>query len=367
MNSNKIIYKINNESVKKFQVFNTPNTLTFFIVSDFSKISTDEIIRLLNNDRKIIIDDNAIVNVERITEIISNLTNKDKIKNLYISKESYLQCWFHKEFSDLLSELEILSDSNPDSVVKSDIPLQVGLKLKYFENPEYLLKVLDGSLYIKKIILEKFDDFKFNLRNEFENLLNFGKLIKDNLVTSSNIFIEKISRQYNVVCNVLDLENNFYPEIDSIEKWGVLSCVDFDNDVVASLSETELTRLPQFLHFQNKSYGWIDAVKIKRNIKKQNIKKIILENLDWLDNFEELKICTEYGFNCVRTKTLPQINKVDKTIALYTKFDGWNKITKTLLNPEDVPYEMLYFIHELKRILNVETICLRLQNLEIEV
>ncbi|RXY97223.1 hypothetical protein D8X55_00795 [Malacoplasma penetrans] len=367
MNLNKIIYKINNENFKKFQVFNSSNTLNFFIVSDFSKIPPQEIIRLLNNDRKIIIDDNSIVSVETIKEIFSTLQFSDKLKNLYISKEAYLQCGFHKDFSDLLAELEIINESNADLIVKSDIPLQAGLKLKYFENPDYLLKVLDGTLYIKKIFLEKFDNFKFSLKNEFENLLKFGTIVKNNLISSSNIFIEEISKNYNVICNVLDLENNFYPEIDNIEKWGLLSCVDLDSNLVASLNSEESNHLPGFLHLESKNFGWIDAVKIKRNIKKQNIKKIILENIEWLDNFEELKICTEYGFNFMRTKTLPQINKVDKTIALYTKFDGWNKETKSIINPEDVPFEMLYFIHELKRILCIETIYLRLQGVEIEV
>lgn len=367
MNLNKIIYKINNENFKKFQVFNSENTLNFFIISDFSKIPSDEIVRLLNNDRKIIIDDNSIVCVEKVKEIFEGLDSSNKLENLYISKEAYLRCGFHKEFSDLLAELEIINESNADLIVKSDIPLQVGLKLKYFENPDYLLKVLDGTLYIKKIFLEKFDNFKFSLKNEFENLLHFGKIVKNNLITSSNIFIEEKSKDYNIVCNVLDLENNFYPEIEKMEKWGLLSCLDLDNNLIASLNENESNNLPNFLHFESKTFGWIDAVKIKRNIKKQNIKKIILENIEWLDNFEELKICTEYGFNFMRTKTLPQINKVDRTIALYTKFDGWNKNTSLIENPEDVPFEMLYFVHELKRILCVETIYLRLHGVEIEV
>ncbi|MDE5545023.1 MAG: adenylosuccinate synthetase [Malacoplasma sp.] len=367
MNLNKIIYKINNENFKKFQVFNSPNTLNFFIISDFSKISTDEIIRLLNNDRKIIVDDNAIISVEKVMQILSGLQSESKKANLFISKEAYLKCWFHQKFSDLLSELEITNTNNPDLIVKSDIPLQIGIKLKYFDNPDYLLKVLDGTLYIKKIFLEKFENFKFDLKLEFERLLTFGRAIKDNLITSANIFVENQAKNYNVVCNVLDLDNNFYPEIDGIEKWGILSCVDLDNSIVAYLNEQEISNLPYFLKYNGRSFGWIDAVKIKRNIQKQNIKKIILENIEWLDNFEELKICTEYGFNFMRTKTLPQINKVDKTSALYTKFDGWNKDTKNLLFAEEVPCEMLYFIHELKRILGVEEISLKLQNLEIKV
>lgn len=128
--------------------------------------------------------------------------------------------------------------------------------------------MLDGILYIKKIFLEKFDNFKFSLKNEFENLLKFGIIVKNNLIFFLNIFIEEIFKNYNVICNVLDFENNFYFEIDNIEKWGLLFCVDLDSNLVAFLNFEEFNYLLGFLYLEFKNFGWIDVVKIKRNIKK---------------------------------------------------------------------------------------------------
>lgn len=365
MSLNKVIYKINNEKIKKFQVVNNINTLTFFIVSDFQKLPTDELVRLLINNRKIIIDDNAIIDVDKIYEIKELLNDETCFNNLLISKEAYIRMWFHKEYCELLNELEILNDNNPDLIVKSDIPLNSGIKLKYLETPDLLLKTLDGSLYLKRMVLEKFEKIDFNLKKEFENIINFGYDIKSNLIPSSNIYIEKIAETSNVVCNVLDLNNNFYPEIANLEKYGIISCLDFDDDLVATLDDRDLIHVPYNVKKNYKNIGWIDAVKIKRIIKKQGIRKIILDNIELYDFLSEIKVCTEYGFNRNRTKTYPFINRNDVIIPLYTRFFGWRQNVLEINDPNDVSYELLYFLHELKRILEVDEIVVKLKTLEI--
>lgn len=365
MNSNKIIYKINNKKIKKFQVTDNHNTLTYFIVSDFSKIPTDEVARLLNNNRKIIIDDNAIVDVKKIKEIKELISDQYKFSNLLISKEAYLKTWFHDEITNLLFDLEIIDDKNSDKIVRSDVPLNVGIKLKYLENPSFLLKILDGSIYIKKLLLEKFDEFNFNLKEEFEKIINFGHEIKENLIISSNIYMEKVSRTHNIICNVLDLENNFYPEISNIQRYGIVSCLEFEDNMVAKLNYAEACQIPQSVRQEHKNIGWIDAVKIKRILKKQSIRKLVLENIEYYDLLNEIKLCTEYGFNKNRTKTYLKGDNLDERIPLYSRFSGWKTITAELDDPRQVPYELLYFIHELKKILEVDEIVVKLKSLEI--
>lgn len=364
MNQNKIIYKLNNENVKKFPIVSNENTLTFFIISDFTNLSISEITRLLKNNRKIIIDDNAIVDIDKILNIKRSV-DVMQFKNLLISKEAYIKMWFHYEYANLLSELEILSVNDADKVVNSDIPLDIGIKIRYLENPEYLLKTLDSSIYLKKIVLEKFDDIEIDLKQEFEEIIKFGHEVKDNLISSSNIYIEDVSKNFNVVCNVLDVNNNFYPEVFDIEKYGIVSCVEFKNNLVAQFSEKDLLYVPSSLKKEEVKVGWIDAVKIKRAIKKQGIRKIILENVSLCDAFPEIKVCTEYGFNKNRTKTYFEQTTCDETIPLFTRFAGWRKLTDELINPNEVPYQLLYFVHELKRILEVKEIVIRLRNLEI--
>lgn len=363
--NNKVIYKINNQTIKKFQISQLENTLTFFVVSDFSKISIDEIVRLLKNNRKIIIDDNTVVDIEKIKEIKEILNDNLKFLNLYISKEAYIKLWFHKEFSNLLLDLEILEENDSDKIVKSDIPLNIGIKFKYLENPNYLLKMIDGSLYIKKLIMQNFDETNFNLKEEFEKVINFGHEIRENLIVSSNIYIERIAQTTNVICNVLDCKNNFYPEIHNIERLGLISSLEFDLDIVAKLNYSEACQIPYSVRKDFKNIGWIDAVRIKRILKKQSIRKIIIEDIENYDLLNEIKVCTEYGFNKNRTKTYLQPDNLDERIPLYTRFVGWKTITSELENPSEVPYELLYFVHELKKILEVDRIIVKLKMLQI--
>ncbi|MCF0217722.1 MAG: adenylosuccinate synthetase [Malacoplasma sp.] len=364
---NKIFYKINSEDIKKFPLNDAKGFENFFIISDLSKINISEIINLLNNNRKVVIDDNAIVSFEKIVIIFKNLASIENQKYLFISKEAYLKMWFHQEYSKLLNTLEIIGENNSNWVVESDIPLQTGIKFKYFEKQEYLLKILENSLYTKNTFSKIFDGIEFNVQQEYQKMLKFYKLIKNNLIPSSSIFIEHIAKKFNVVCNVLNSKNDFHPEIKNMKRNGIVSCIDTDNNLIANLSNQEKKLLPQYVLQNHSNFGWLDLVKTKTKIKSQNISEIFLENIEWLSHFEEIKVCSEYGFNFMRTKSIPNISQVDKVLPLYTKFDGWNKPVAKLNNENDVPIEMMYFIHELKHILEVSRIVVRLRYLKIEV
>lgn len=365
---NKIYYKINNENLKKFNVIDNSFVKTFFIVSDFSKISVDEVVRLLSNNRKIIIDDNAIVDIEKIYEIKATVDTKEAFENLFISKEAIIKTWLHTEHADLLFDLEILNENNSDNVVISDAYLNHGIKLKYLEKPNHLLKMLDSSIYVKKLIIDAFDDdISINLKDEFESIINFGNQIKNNLITSSNIFIEELSKRYDVICNVLDIDNCFYPELNNCQRIGIASVFDFSTNAISFVEGNDISNLPESIKKEFLDASWIDAVKLRYYIKKQNISKVILENLEYFDNFSEIKVCNEYGVNQHRTKTYVNFDESDDVVPLYSKFVGWKTPIYNINDYRFIPKQVFVFLHSLKRLLCVKELVVRLANFEIAV
>lgn len=363
--SKKIVYKLNNENLKEFDVSNDANTDTLFLIMDFTKIPELEVIRLLKKNRKIIISDDAILDIDKLLWIKNQLINEPHyFNNLLISKESFIKSWFHHEYYDLLKELEIFSKLKSDDIVRSDVNLDIGIKIKFFENPDYLLKILDNSLYIKKIIIERFNDFNFNLSNEFDKLINFYHNIKTNLISSISIFIEQNYNDKNLICNILD--NKINANLLNIESLnlGIVSCLDRSESAISRMSEYEKSHI--FQTKINENIGWIDVVKIKSLIKQLNIKSVKLDEIFKYDLLEEIKVCTEYGFNMQRTKSIQTINECDSIVPLYTRFRGWRQQSSNLQNPEDVPFEMLYFISELKKLIDVEEVIVTLNYLEIK-
>ena len=225
--SKKIVYKLNNDNLKEFDVLNDVDTETLFLIKDFTKIPELEVIRLLKKNRKIIISDGAILDVDKLLWIKNQLIKEPHyFNNLLISKETFIKSWFHHEYFDLLKELEIFSNMKSDDIVRSDMNLDIGIKVKYFENPDYLLKILDNSLYIKKIVIERFNQFDFNLSQEFDKLISFYHSIKSNLITSISIFIEQNYNDKNLVCNILDNKTSEQLLNISSTNFGVVSCLD---------------------------------------------------------------------------------------------------------------------------------------------
>ena len=366
MNSikNKIVYRLNNDKFKEFCVLKSKKDRTFFLINDFSNLENEEVVRLLNNNRRLVICDNAIIDIEKIIEIKKLLNDDFLFKNLLISKECYLQTWFHKYFFHLLEELEISEKIDIVSVIESDIPLHIGIKIKFFDNPEYLLKSLDGSLYLKKLTLEKFYNFSFDLGNEYNKLMDFYKEIKDNVIISSLIFFENFDKNYGFICNVIDNKNTAMISQLQANKEGIISCYDYSYDVNARMDSfsKKLVKIDYC-----KKVGWIDAVKIRKLVNELLIDTIVLENFDCYNDLKEIKICTEYGFNFTRTKNMPLIDEGDSVIPLYSRLEGWRLDINKIEDPTFVPHQFLKFIHETKKQIGAKKIIARLNKLEITI
>lgn len=365
MSVKSIFYKLNNELVKEFDVYNSKDLNTLFIIKDFLNIDVNEIVRILKNNRKILISDHTILDMDKLLKIKNELYGQDNLfLNLLISKECYIKNWFHNEYYEVLKELEISNMFTVEDIVRSESFIKTSIKLKYFDSPSYLLKTLDSSLFIKKMSLESFDVFKYDLANEFNKLIDFYKEIINNLVPSTSIFIEQFSKENNLICNVVD--NLAYEELVSIdgERVGVISAIDISKNCVAEMNEIEKISINIK---PNAHIGWIDIVDLKHKIKTLNIDKLYIKDLDKYNNLLEIKVCSEYGFNNNRTKSIQDIDEMDSICPLYSKFDGWQREILNIEDPNDVPCELLYLISEIKKMSSVKEVVVLLNHLEISI
>lgn len=363
MSVKSIFYKLNNELVKEFEVYKSNNLDTLFIIKDFLNIDVNEIVRMLRNNRKILISDHTVLDMNKLLEIKDKINdNQVLFLNLLISKECYIKNWFHNEYYEVLKELEISNMFTVEDIVRSESFIKTSIKLKYFDSPSYLLKTLDNSLFIKKMSLESFDVFKYDLANEFNKLIDFYKEIIDNLVPSTSIFIEQFSKENNLICNVVD--NLAYEELVNIdgERVGIVSAIDISKSCVAEMNEIEKMSINIK---PNATIGWIDMVDLKHKVKTLNIDRLYIKNLEKYDNLLEIKVCSEYGFNNNRTKSVQDIDEMDYICPLYSKFDGWQKDILNIEEPSDVPCELIYLISEIKRMSSVKEVVVLLKHLEI--
>ena len=96
--------------------------------------------------------------------------------------------------------------------------------------------------------------------------------------------------------------------------------------------------------------GWIDLVALRYAVRINGINEIALTKLDVLDQFEEIKLCTDYTIGGQQTRHFPlNLKQLEVAKPVYTTLPGWKQSTVTATARSGLPkrtQEYLGFIEE---------------------
>jgi adenylosuccinate synthase len=100
--------------------------------------------------------------------------------------------------------------------------------------------------------------------------------------------------------------------------------------------------------------GWFDTPLANYSVMINGFNEITITKLDILDEFESIKVCTEYELDGERSKNLSTfINHLDRVKPIYTTVPGWGCSTEGIRLFEDLPLKAQEYILYLEKILNV--------------
>ena len=100
--------------------------------------------------------------------------------------------------------------------------------------------------------------------------------------------------------------------------------------------------------------GWFDTPLANYSVMINGFNEITITKLDILDEFESIKVCTEYELDGKRSKNLSSfINHLDRVKPIYTTVPGWECATVGIRLFEDLPLKAQEYILYLEKILNV--------------
>ena len=100
--------------------------------------------------------------------------------------------------------------------------------------------------------------------------------------------------------------------------------------------------------------GWFDAPLAIYSIMINGFNEITMTKLDILDEFDEIKVCTEYECNGERSKNLSTfINQFDDIKPIYTKLPGWKCSTLGINSFENLPQKAQEYIEYIEEILSI--------------
>ena len=100
--------------------------------------------------------------------------------------------------------------------------------------------------------------------------------------------------------------------------------------------------------------GWFDVPLANYSIMINGFNEITITKLDILDEFENIKVCTEYELYDKQSKNLSSfINHLDNVKSIYTTISGWKCPTLGIRLFEDLPLKAQEYILYLEKILNI--------------
>ena len=100
--------------------------------------------------------------------------------------------------------------------------------------------------------------------------------------------------------------------------------------------------------------GWFDAPLANYSIMINGFNEITMTKLDILDEFDEIKVCTEYECNGKRSKNLSTfINQFEDIKPIYTKVPGWKCSTVGIDSFDNLPRKAQEYIQYIEQILSI--------------
>ncbi|QGR02987.1 adenylosuccinate synthase [Ehrlichia ruminantium] len=349
---------------------------------------------ILHNNKLSIIGNGVVLDPCALISEIENLRINGiniNTQNLIISESCPLVLSIHKEADTLFEQLR----QNTIGTTNKGI------------GPCYADKISRRAIRVCDLF-----DNKDTLYNKVNHLLNYHNLLRENFniatVTTSTLvnellevapkilpFVQPVWKiiydltQKNKVIifegaqgTFLDIDHGTYPFVTSsntIAPQAFVGCGvnPSNNSCVLGVIKAYTTRVgngPFFTEQNNeigtsmfeigneigtvsnrqRRCGWFDAVLARQAIILSGVSGLVLTKLDVLDQFSEIKICTQYRCGNTIYDYLPASSDVQNNLEpIYETVPGWQENTFGSVTYEDLPKNAISYIKKIEEILKV--------------
>lgn len=100
--------------------------------------------------------------------------------------------------------------------------------------------------------------------------------------------------------------------------------------------------------------GWIDLVALRYAARINGMDELALTKLDVLDDFEEIRLCTEYVVDGERTSVFPpDLSDRESVEPVYTALEGWNSDLSGCGSVDELPAQVRGYVEFVEEYLGV--------------
>lgn len=342
---------------------------------------------IMRSDCKCLLGNGMVIDPIELVEEFENVKSKGlEVKNVFISMNAHITSPIHKLIDINLEEKSnnkigttgkgigptYVDKYNRQGIRSCDLLDKKNLKNKInFQ--------INRALDAKQITADQLD----NIKNEFDNFFNACKIIAPHIKDimpiiheNKNILIEGAQG------TLLDIDHGTYPFVTSSNpsSGGITTGLGLPLnkiDRLIGIFKAYTTRVGngpfptelfdddgKKLQTIGKEFGattgrprrcgWFDVPLANYSIMINGFSEITMTKLDILDEFNEIKVCTEYQCNGEKSKNLSAfINQLADIVPIYTSMPGWNCSTVGINSFNQLPKEAQNYVHYLENILSI--------------
>ena len=338
--------------------------------------------------KECILGNGTVIELSSLMKEIKDLESAgyDVFNKLRISSQAHVILDYHLLFD---SEKEKNHSTKIGTTCKGIGPVyedkvaRTGLRICDLKNTDILRSKLECILPKKNadVVYYTGEKSDFDIDKMVEKYHSYYKEIKSFLIDCSSVINNTINKNKNILFEgaqgtFLDVDHGTYPYVTSSNTLAGAACTGSGigptkiNRVIGITKAyttrvgdgpfpTEITsQKGEYLRHMGEEYGattgrprrcgWFDAVLVKRAVELNGITELALMKLDVLDNFEEIKICS--GYNWIDGGPCEEfpIDNLSDVIPFYHVIPGWKKRTKGIVNYNDVPDQMKFYIEQIE-------------------
>ncbi|MCH9032012.1 MAG: adenylosuccinate synthase [candidate division Zixibacteria bacterium] len=302
---------------------------------------------------------------------------------LFVSAACHLALPFHKLIDELQESdkgSSIGTTLRGIGPVYRDKAERVGIRLMDIFDDETLRRKLQKQKIIKAGYFQKApNDPRSDMEETMRRLIELRQFLKP-MVVDVSIELSKAAKEGKRIIfegaqgAMLDLDHGAYPYVTSSNTTigAVLTGLGIGPkmiDEVIGVTKAYATRVgngPFPTELENemgeslrkagnefgattgrpRRTGWIDLVALRQACRVNGVDKIAVTKLDVLDGLEKIKACVAYRIDGKETTEIPaDLNNLEKVEPVYKEFPGWNAVTASILEFNELPQEARRYVN----------------------
>lgn len=345
---------------------------------------------IFNGNAQCIIGNGVVIDPHALLEEIENIESMgfDLGNRLFISSAAHIILPYH-QLLDQIKEKHRGDDAigttgrgiGPAYVSKIS---RVGIRTSDLFQPDILRGKIESNLSdINEALEFIYKEEPLDLKPILRDALDAAEKLCPYIHNTSSILHQAIENNENILLegaqgSLLDIDHGTYPYVTSSSPTSGGACTGSGIpptaiEKVMGISKAYCTRVGngpfpteldneagELLREKGQEFGattgrprrcgWIDLVALKYAVRINGINELALTKMDVLNDFEEIKLCTEYEIDGEQTDIFPlDLSDIESVRPVYKSMPGWqediNKCSSMMELPEEAK-EYLRFVQD---------------------